>query len=98
MTDRAISVFITLKTNTQRTEANESDFHFANKRLFETKNERKPMAKDKLRNTEKLQWADVHHSWSKEDFKAIIRISRTTFNFILDGFYEDLVLTSTNLK
>ena len=54
MTDRAISVFITLKTNTQRTEANESDFHFANKRLFETKNERKPMAKDKLRNTEKL--------------------------------------------
>ena len=56
------------------------------------------MAKDKLRNTGELQWADVHHSWSKEDFKAIIRISRTTFNFILDGFYEDLVLTSTNLK
>ena len=27
-----------------------------------------------------------------------MRINRTTFNFILDGIYEDIILTPTNLK
>ena len=27
-----------------------------------------------------------------------MRINRTKFNFILDGIYEDIILTPTNLK
>ena len=27
-----------------------------------------------------------------------MRINRTTFNFIIDGIYEDIVLTPTNLE
>ena len=33
------------------------------------------------------------------NFKAKMRINRTTFNFILDEYiYEDIILTPTNLK
>ena len=66
--------------------------------ILDSKNERKSRAKDKLRNTGKLWWADVYHNCNEEDFKAKIRINPTTSYFILDGFYEDLVLTPTNLK
>ena len=66
--------------------------------ILDSKNERKPKAKDKLRYTGKLCWADVYRNWSEEDFKAKMRINRATFNFILDGIYEDIILTPTNLK
>ena len=106
-----------LKSKRQRTEDDEDDFHFANKRfkregdldniqagvtalvaILDSKNERKPKAKDKLRDAGKLWWADVYRNWSEEDFKPKMRINRTTFNFILDGIYEDIILTPTNLK
>ena len=38
--------------------------------ILDSKNERKPKAKDKLRDTGKLWWANVYRNWSKEDFKA----------------------------
>ena len=117
MADCAGSAFITLKSKRQRTEDDEDDFHFVNKRfkregdldniqagvtalvaILDSKNERKPKAKDKLRDTGKLWWADVYRNWSEEDFKPKMRINRTTFNFILDGIYEDIILTPTNLK
>ena len=66
--------------------------------ILDSKNERKPKAKDKLRDTGKLWWADVYRNWSEEDFKAKMRINRATCNFILDGIYEDIILTPTNLK
>ena len=66
--------------------------------ILDSKNERKPKAKDKLRDAGKLWWADVYRNWSEEDFKPKMRINRTTFNFILDGIYEDIILTPTNLK
>ena len=66
--------------------------------ILDRKNEGKPRAKDKHRDTGKLWWADVYHNWSEEDFKAKMPINRTTFNFILDGIYEDIILTPTNLK
>ena len=40
----------------------------------------------------------MYRNWSEEDFKAKMPINRTTFNFILDGIYEDIILTPTNLK
>ena len=89
MADRARSAFMTLKSKRQRAEDDEYDFHFVNKRF---------KAKDKLRDTGKLWWADVYRNWSEEDFKAKMRINRTAFNFILDGIYKDLILTPTNLK
>ena len=64
--------------------------------ILDSKNERKPKAKDKLRDTG--WWADVYRDWSQEGFKVKMRINCTTFNVILDGIYEDIVLTSTNLK
>ena len=64
--------------------------------ILDSKNKRKPKAKDKLRDTG--WWADVYRDWSQEDFKAKMRINCTIFNFILDGIYEDIILTSTNLK
>ena len=45
-----------------------------------------------------MWWADVYRNCSEDDFKAKMRINRTTFNFIFDGIYEDIILTSTNLK
>ena len=73
MADRARSAFMTLKSKRQRTEDDEDDFHFVNKRfkresdldniqagvtalvaILESKNERKPKAKDKFRDTRKL--------------------------------------------
>ena len=94
MADRARSAFVTLKSKRQRTQDDEDDFHFADKRfkrevdldnirvevtaliaILDSKNERKLKAKDKLRDTGKLWWADVYHKWSEEDFKA------RTFNF-----------------
>ena len=66
--------------------------------ILDGKNERKPKAKDKPRDTGKFWCADVYRNWSEEDFKAKIRINCTTFNFMLDGIYEDLILTPTNLK
>ena len=117
MTDRARSVFMTLKSKRQRTEDDKDDFHFVNKcfkrggdlnniqagvtalvAILDGKNERKPKAKDKPRDTGKFWCADVYRNWSEEDFKAKIRINCTTFNFMLDGIYEDLILTPTNLK
>ena len=116
MADCAGSAFITLKSKRQRTEDDEDDFHFVNKRfkrgdldniqagvtalvaILDSKNERKPKAKDKLRDAGKLWWADVYRNWSEQDFKPKMRINRTTFNFILDGIYEDIILTPTNLK
>ena len=69
MADRARSAFVTLKSKRQRTEDDEDDFHFVNKRfkrkvdldnmqagvtalvaILDSKNERKPKAKDKLRD------------------------------------------------
>ena len=117
MTDRARSVFMTLKFKWQRTEDDKDDFHFVNKcfkrdgdldniqagvttlvAILDSKNERKPKAKDKPRETETFWCADVYHNWSEEDFKAKMWINCTTFNFMLDGIYEDLILTPTNLK
>ena len=117
MADRARSAFMILKSKRQRTEDDEDDFYFVNKRfkkegdldniqaavtalvaILDSKNKRNPKAKDKLRDTGKLQWADVHRSWREEDFKAKIRINCTTFNFILDGNYADIFLTPANLK
>ena len=108
---------MTLKSKRQRSEDDEDDFHFGNKRferegdldniqagvtalvaIVNSKNERKSKSKDKLRVTGKLWWADVYRNWSKEDFEAKIRINCTPFNFILDGIYEDIILTRTNLK
>ena len=66
--------------------------------ILDSKNERKPKAKDKLRDTGKLWWADVYRNWSEEDFKAKMRINRGTFSFILDGIYEEIISTTTNLK
>ena len=66
--------------------------------ILDSKNERKPKAKDKLRYTGKLCWADVYCNWSEEDFKAKMRINRGTFSFILDGIYEEIISTTTNLK
>ena len=66
--------------------------------VLDSKNERKPKAKDILRDTGKLQWANVYCNWSMGDFKVKMRINRTTFNFVLDGIYEDIILTPTNLK
>ena len=48
--------------------------------------------------TGKLRRADVYCNWSEEDFKVKMRINRTTFNFILDGICEDIILAPTNLK
>ena len=64
--------------------------------VLDSKNKRKPMAKDKLRDTGKLWW--VYPNWSKEDFKVRMQTNRTNFNFILDRIYEDIILTPTNLK
>ena len=69
MADRARGAFMTLKSKRQRTEDDEDDFHFVNKRfkrkvdldniqagvtalvaILDSKNERKPKAKDKLRD------------------------------------------------
>ena len=113
MADRARSAFMTLKSKRQRTEDDEDDFHFVNKRLkgegdldnmqagvtalvaiLDSKNERKP--KDKLGDIGILWWADVYRNWSEEDFKTKMRINRTAFNYILDGIYEDIILTPTN--
>ena len=66
--------------------------------ILDSKNERKPKAKDKLRDTGKLCWADVCRNWSEEDFKAKMRINRGTFSFVLDGIYEEIISTATNLK
>ena len=66
--------------------------------ILESKNERKPKAKDKFRDTRKLWWDDVYRNWSEEDFKAKMRVNRTTFNFVRDGICEDIILTPTNLK
>ena len=117
MADLARSAFMTLKSKRQRTEDDEDNFHFINKRfkregdldntqagvtalvtILDSKNERNPKAKDKLRGTGKLWWADVYRNWSEEGFKAKMRINRTTFNFIPDGIYENITLTPTNLK
>ena len=117
MADGARSAFMTLKSKRQRTEDDEDDFHFVNKRfkregdldnmqarvtalvaVLDSKNERKPKAKDLLRDTGKLWWANVYCNWSMGDFKGKMRINRTTFNFALDGIYEDIILTLTNLK
>ena len=106
-----------LKSKRQRTEDDEDDFHFANKRfkreggldsiqagvtavvvILNCENQRKPKVKDKHTDTGKLWWAKVYRNRSEEDFKAKMRINRTTFNFILDGIYEDIILTPTNLK
>ena len=38
--------------------------------ILDSKTERKPKAKDKLRGTGKLWWADVYRNWSEQDFKA----------------------------
>ena len=89
MTDRARSVFMTLKFKRQRTEDDKDDFHFVNKcfkrdgdldnmqagvttlvAILDSKNERKPKAKDKPRETETFWCADVYRNWSEEDFKA----------------------------
>ena len=40
----------------------------------------------------------MYRNWSEEDFKVKMRINRTTFNFILDGICEDIILAPTNLK
>ena len=117
MADWARNAFMILKSKRQRTEYDEDDFHFVNKRskregnldhiqagvtvlvaILDSKSKRKFKAKDKLGDTEKLWWADVYRNWSEEDFKAKMRIYRTIFNFILDGIYEDIILTTTNLK
>ena len=117
MADGARSAFMTLKSKRQRTEDDEDDFHFVNKRfkregdldnmqarvtalvaVLDSKNERKPKAKDLLRDTGKLWWANVYCNSSMGDFKVKMRINRTTFNFALDGIYEDIILTPTNLK
>ena len=113
MADRARSAFITLKSKRKRTKDDEDDFHFVNKRFKREGDpdniqagvtalvailDSKPKAKDKLRDAGKLWWADVYRNWSEEDFKPKMRINRTTFNFILDGIYEDIILTPTNLK
>ena len=117
MADGARSAFMTLKSKRQRTEDDEDDFHFVNKRfkregdldnmqarvtalvaVLDSKNERKPKAKDLLRDTGKLWWVNVYCNWSMGDFKGKMRINRTTFNFALDGIYEDIILTLTNLK
>ena len=37
-------------------------------------------------------------NWSEEDFKAKMRINRGTFSFVLDGIYEEIISTATNLK
>ena len=117
MTDRARSVFMTLKFKRQRTEDDKDDFHFVNKcfkrdgdldniqagvttlvAILDSKNERKPKAKDKPRDTGKFWYADVYRNWSEEDFKAKMRINYLTFNFILDRIYEDIILTPSNLN
>ena len=38
--------------------------------ILDSKNERKPKAKDKPRETETFWCADVYRNWSEEDFKA----------------------------
>ena len=40
----------------------------------------------------------MYRNWSEEDFKAKMRVNRTTFNFVRDGICEDIILTPTNLK
>ena len=45
-----------------------------------------------------MRWADVNRNWNEEDFKAKMQINGTTFNFIFDGIYEDIILTPRNLK
>ena len=114
MADRARSAFMILKSKRQRTEGDFHFVNERFKRkddldniqagvtalvaIIDSKNEREPEVKDKLRDTGKLWWADAYRNWSEEDFKAKMRINRTAFNFILDGIYKDLILTPTNLK
>ena len=53
--------------------------------ILDSKNERKPEIKDKLRDTGKLGWAGVYRNWSEEDFRAKMRINRATLILFLMG-------------
>ena len=107
---------MSLKSKRQRTEDDEVDFHFVNKRFKREGDlynihagvttlvailiaKTKESARRKINlETGKLWWVDKYRNWSKEDFKAKMQINCAIFNLILDGIYEDIILTPTNLK
>ena len=60
--------------------------------------ERKERTKDKCRDTGKLRWEDVYNYKMDEGFKRKIRINRETFNFVLNGTHDDIVMSPTNLR
>ena len=74
MVDRARSSFITLKSKRQKTEDDEGDFHFVNKR-FKREGDLDNIqagvtALVAILDSKNERKPDVYRNWSEEDFKV----------------------------
>ena len=58
--------------------------------------ERKQRGVNRDRNLQKMQWDDLYRNRSKEEFVEKMRITRDTFNLILNALYEELLLKPSN--
>ena len=59
---------------------------------------RKPRGPDRDRNLRKQQWDELYRQKSDDEFVEKMRITRATFNNLLNILWDELVLTPTNLK
>ena len=59
---------------------------------------RKHRGADCDRNLRKQQWDELYRQKSDDEFVEKMRITRTTFNNLLNILWDELVLTPTNLK
>ena len=66
--------------------------------VVENKPPRKVRTPDNDREIRKLQWEELYRQKSNDEFADKMRISRTTFNTILNNMWNQLVLHSTNFK
>ena len=59
---------------------------------------RKPRVADRDRDARKLRWEDLFYRSSEEEFKEKMRVSRATFDFLVQTMWDDLILVPTNWK
>ena len=59
---------------------------------------RKLRGPDRNRDLRKEQWDDLYRQKSNDEFKEKMRITRATFDYILNILWDELVLTPTNFK
>ena len=66
--------------------------------IWEDKPPRKSREKDKDRELKKGQWDDLYTNQSEDVFKEKTRVSRATFNLILNKLEDQLRIEPTNFK